>query len=148
MVELRPVTKKNFETIINLEVNHEQLQFVASNIYSIAESKIYPECVPLGIYVKDRPVGFLMYAFNRADESYWVCRLMIDRYFQGKGYGKEAMSQIIDELKKRPNCDYLKLSTSPGNLGAQRLYESLGFRKTGEIVEGEEVMRLDFTEGL
>ena len=84
MVELRPVTKKNFETIINLEVNHEQLQFVASNIYSIAESKIYPECVPLGIYVKDRPVGFLMYAFNRADESYWVCRLMIDRYFQGK----------------------------------------------------------------
>lgn len=148
MVELRPVTKKNFETIINLEVSQDQQQYVASNIYSIAESKIYPECIPLGIYVKDSAVGFLMYAFNRADESYWVCRLMVDRYFQGKGYGKEAMGLIIDELKKRPNCDHIKLSTMPGNISAQKLYQSLGFRKTDEIIDGEEVMRLDFTEDL
>ncbi|MAT43018.1 MAG: spermidine acetyltransferase [Anaerolineaceae bacterium] len=144
MVELRPVTKKNFEAIINLEVSQIQQKYVASNLFSIAESKIYPECIPLGIYVNDTPVGFLMYAFNADDESYWVCRLMVDRYFQGKGYGKQALKLVMDEIRKRPTCNHIKLSIEPGNMSAQKIYESLGFKKTGELVEGEEVMRLDF----
>jgi diamine N-acetyltransferase len=144
MVELRPVTKKNFEAIINLEVSQIQQKYVASNLFSIAESKIYPECIPLGIYVNETPVGFLMYAFNADDESYWVCRLMIDRYFQGKGYGKQALKLVMDEIRKRPTGNHIKLSIEPGNMSAQKIYESLGFKKTGELVEGEEVMRLDF----
>lgn len=146
MVELRPVTKNNFETIINLEVSQNQQQYVASNLFSIAESKIYPECIPLGIYDQDKAVGFLMYAFNAEDESYWVCRLMIDRYFQGQGYGKQALKVVIDEIKKRPTGDHIKLSIEPGNMSAQKIYESIGFQKTGEIIDGEEVMRLDFGE--
>lgn len=143
-VELRPVTKANFGPAINLEVSHDQVNFVASNLYSIAESKVYPECIPLVIYANDTPVGFLMYAFDNKDESYWICRLMIDRYFQGKGYGKDAMQQVIKEIQKRPNTDHVKLSISPSNQSAEKLYEQLGFKKTGEIVEGEEVMCLYF----
>ncbi len=146
MVELRPVTKKNFETIINLEVSQVQQKYVASNLFSIAESKVFPECVPLGIYVKDTPVGFIMYAFNADDDSYWVCRLMIDRYFQGKGYGRQALSQVLDEIRKRPACSHINLSIEPGNVVAQKIYESLGFQKSGEMVDGEEVMRLVFDE--
>ncbi len=143
-IELRPVTKSNFETVISLEVSDDQQQYVASNLYSIAESKIFPECIPLAIYESNRPIGFLMYAFNPNDESYWVCRLMIDRYFQGKGYGKKTMQAVINEIRKRPDCTHLKLSIEPGNQGAEHLYASLGFIKTGELVDGEEVMCLDF----
>lgn len=145
-VELRPVTKANFEEITSLEVSQDQHHHVASNLYSIAESKVFPECIPLGIYVGDRPVGFLMYAFNLQDESYWLCRLMIDRYYQGKGYGRKALKIIIDEVRKRPSCDHIKLSISPGNSAAESLYRSLSFEKTGEIIEGEEVMCLYFTD--
>ena len=144
MVELSPVTKDNFAAIINLEVSQDQQQYVASNLYSIAESKVYPECVPLGIYAKDKPVGFLMYAFNQEDGSYWVARLMIDRYFQGKGYGKAALELAIEQLKNKPICNHVKLSIEPGNHTAEKIYASLGFKKTSEIVDGEEVMRLDF----
>ena len=35
-IELRPVTKSNFEAIIQLEVSHDQQHYVASNLYSIA----------------------------------------------------------------------------------------------------------------
>ncbi len=143
-IELRPVTKANFGSVLNLEVSHEQVNFVASNLYSIAESKVYPECIPLVIYANDTPVGFLMYAFDNKDDSYWICRLMIDRYFQGKGYGREAMQLVINEIQKRPNTDHVKLSISPSNQSAEKLYEQLGFKKTGEIVEGEEVMCLYF----
>lgn len=143
-IELRPVTKSNFEAVIRLEVSDEQQQYVASNLYSLAESKVYPECIPLAIYDNNRLVGFLMYAFNLEDESYWICRLMIDRYFQGHGYAKQAMQSIIKEIRKRPKSSDLKLSIEPGNQAAEHLYASLGFIKTGEFVEGEEVMCLDF----
>jgi len=145
-VELRPVTKANFGSVVNLEVSQDQVNFVASNLYSIAESKVYPELIPLVIYVNETPVGFLMYAFDSKDKSYWICRLMIDRYFQGKGYGKEAMQQVIKEIQKRPNSDHVKLSINPYNQSAEKLYEKLGFQKTGEIVEGEEVMCLYFNQ--
>lgn len=69
-IELRPVTKSNFEAIIQLEVSHDQQHYVASNLYSIAESKVFPECIPLAIYDGNRPVGFLMYAFDNKDDSY------------------------------------------------------------------------------
>lgn len=146
-VELRPVTKANFGSVINLEVSQDQLNFVASNLYSIAESKVFPECIPLVIYANETPVGFLMYAFDNKDSSYWICRLMIDRYFQGKGYGLDAMQQVIKEIRKRPGSDFVKLSISPHNQAAEKLYQHLGFEKTGEIVEGEEVMCLHFEPG-
>jgi len=145
-VELRPVTKSNFEAIISLEVSEVQQRYVASNLYSIAESKIFPECIPLGVYHGDTLVGFLMYAFDYKKDSYWVCRLMIDRYFQGKGYGKKAMQLVINEIRKRPDCTQIKLSIEPGNKSAELLYKSLNFVKTGEIIEGEEVMCLNFEE--
>ncbi len=143
-IELRPITKDNFGSIINLEVSQDQVNFVASNLYSIAESKVYPECIPLAIYANGTPVGFLMYAFDHKDASYWICRLMVDRYFQGKGYGRQAMQQILVEIKKRPNIDFVKLSINPYNQAAEKLYSDLGFVKTGETVEGEEVMCLHF----
>lgn len=143
-VQLRPVTQDNFEKILNLEVSQVQQRYVASNLYSIAESKIFPECIPLGIYNGETPVGFLMYAFDYKKDNYWVCRLMIDRYFQGKGYGKKAMQMVIKEIRKRPDCTHIKLSIEPGNKAGEMLYRSLGFKKTGEIIEGEEVMCLIF----
>ena len=146
-IELRPVTQANFGSVINLEVSQDQVNFVASNLYSIAESKVYPECIPLVIYANDTPVGFLMYAFDNKDENYWICRLMIDRYFQGKGYGREAMRLVIQEIRKRPNIDLVKLSINPSNQSAEKVYSELGFVKTGELVEGEEVMCLHFETG-
>jgi diamine N-acetyltransferase len=146
-VELRPVTKANFGSVIDLEVSQDQINFVASNLYSIAESKVYPECTPLVIYANETPVGFLMYAFDNKDDSYWICRLMIDRYFQGKGYGREAMQLVVKEIQKRPNTDHVKLSINPSNQAAEKLYEQLGFTKTGEVIEGEEVMCLQFPKG-
>ncbi len=143
-VELHPVTQDNFGDVISLEVSHDQVNFVASNLYSIAESKVYPEFIPLVIYANNTPVGFIMYAYDEQDEGYWIFRLMIDRYFQGKGYGREALQLVIDEIKQKPGIDYVKLSINPLNHPAARIYEQLGFKKTGEIVEGEDVMCLFF----
>jgi diamine N-acetyltransferase len=71
---------------------------------------------------------------------------MIDAAHQGKGYGRAAMVEAIKRMREEPDCRQIALSYVPGNAAAAKLYESLGFVKTGEIIDGEEVVRLRFDE--
>ena len=52
-IVLRPIDAHNWREAIRLGVALEQRSFVASNLYSIAESKFEPEAVPMGIYAGD-----------------------------------------------------------------------------------------------
>jgi diamine N-acetyltransferase len=141
-VELREITRANWRQVIRLKVAKEQEHFIASNAFSLAESKYEPECVPLAIYDSETMVGFLMYAFDLDDKNYWIYRLMLDAKQQGKGYGRAAMLEAIQLLKEKPDCTQIAISYEPDNLVAEKLYLSLGFEKTGEIIEGEAVARL------
>ena len=76
---------------------------------------------------------------------YWIGRFMIDEKHQGKGYGKAAMARLIDFVKTKPNgCEAKSIYTSyvPNNHIAAKLYAGFGFKKTGQILNGEEVVRL------
>jgi len=141
-ITLRPVDKDNFRQCIGLDVNPEQRDFVASNVVSIAESKVYPQMVPLAVYNDDELVGFVMHSRSQETLRYWIVRLMIDARWQGKGYGKAATRALIDLMKQLNGCDEMFLCVVPENTSAQKLYSGLGFERTGEIDEGEIVMRL------
>ena len=52
------------------------------------------------------------------------------------------MIEAIKRMRAMPDCQEITLSIEPKNAVAAKLYESLGFRKTGEVIEGEVVMRL------
>ena len=58
-MEFKPVTVENFQECINLKLKKEQEDFCASNLYSIAESKVEPLVIPLCIYVNNTMVGFI-----------------------------------------------------------------------------------------
>ena len=66
---------------------------------------------------------------------------MIDRAFQKKGYGKEAVSLALDFIRTFPcgKADICWLSYEPENIVARRLYASFGFVETGET-DGEELI--------
>jgi diamine N-acetyltransferase len=49
---------------------------------------------------------------------------------------------MIEALRAKPGCRTIALSVHPDNAVARRLYGSVGFRETGEIEDGELVMRL------
>src|SRR5438270_13788412 len=126
-VALRALTKENYRQCLLLRVEEEQQEFVASNLQSIADAKVYAELIPLTIYHEDAMVGFLMYNSVPHDGVYWILRLMIDRQHQGKGYARDAMVQLIGQLKQYSDCAAIKISYEPANHVAERLYESLGF---------------------
>ena len=66
---------------------------------------------------------------------------MIDKAYQGKGYGKEAVRLALEFIKTLPcgTAEYCWLSYEPENDTARKLYSSFGFAETDEM-DGEEMI--------
>ena len=155
MLRLEKVTGKNVWEILKLEVLDDQKYFVAGNDTSIIEAYIAitgnGHAFPFGIYEGDTPVGFIMIGFDVDD--YWddapeiargnynLWRLMIDKKYQGKGYGKEAVRLALEFINTFPcgSAEYCWLSYEPENEAARNVYSSFGFSETGEM-DGEELI--------
>lgn len=155
MLYLEKVNGKNVWDILKLKVSEDQESFVASNEVSIIEAYTAITgngyAFPFGIYENDTPVGFLMVGFDIDD--YWtdapkiargnynLWRLMIDEAYQNQGFGKEAVRLALEFIKTFPcgKSEYCWLSYEPDNKAARQLYESYGFKETGEM-DGEELI--------
>ncbi len=141
-VTLRPITWENFQTVLGLTLHPGQEKFVTDNAVSIAMAHVEPTFIPLGVYAGDDLVGFTMYGQHPNTGAWWVIRLMIDREHQGKGYGRAAMTAVIEMMAERVGCAEIVTSFNPANAVAAGLYASLGFRPTGEVEDGEALVRL------
>lgn len=153
MLRLEKVNGKNVWDILQLSVKEEQSNFVAGNDISIIEAYTTITgggyAFPFGIYEDHTPVGFLMIGYDT--DEYWLdapkiakgnynlWRLMIDKEYQHKGYGKEAVKLALDFIRTKPcgEAACCWLSYEPDNLVAKELYRSFGFIETGDM-DGEE----------
>lgn len=139
MVELREVTKENFEELIRLSVAENQASFVASNVYSLAQAGVYHETsFPFAIYADDNLVGFIMMGYYEKENQYTLWRFMIDKKYQGKGYGKSALKLAVNYMISNFGIKELGTGTHCENFVAQSLYKSIGFKETGEI-DGDQI---------
>ena len=157
MLKLKKINRKNVADILNLEVFDNQKSFVATNNSSIIEAYIAitenNHVFTFGIYKDDAPIGFLMigYDVNSDDEgapkidkgNYNIWRLMIDKKFQGKGFGKKAMDLALEFVNTFPcgTAKYCWLSYISDNDMARQLYKSVGFVETDEK-DGEEIVAI------
>jgi len=141
-VNLREITQKTLWPVMNLEVAESQMSFVAPNAHSIAEAHFSDYAWFRGIFYGDQPVGFVMLYVDREQPRYFLWRLMIDKNHQRKGYGFQAMQQVIDHVRSIPEAVELETSYRPGEGSPAPFYYKLGFEETGEVLEGENVLRL------
>ena len=144
MITLKEIDRGNFFDVIKLGVDDEQKGFVATNVFSLAQAKAFPECVPLAIYEDEVLVGFTMYCMDQEDHEYWIYRLMIDTKHQSKGYGKAAMEKLIERIQDDKQHRVIYISFEPENMRAQQLYEKLGFEVDGRVIDGEIVYKLEY----
>jgi len=140
-ITFRQITTETFRECIGLKVREDQ-RFVASNVYSIAQSRIEPEYVPLAIYHDETMVGFIMYSIDPVKGELYLCRFMIDEKYQGKGYGKESLALLRKIAEDTPGIGRIELSTKPDNRHGIKVYEKAGFEDTGVLDDGEEVFVL------
>jgi diamine N-acetyltransferase len=152
MPEILPVTKDNWKELIRLKVREDQTHFVASNLYSIAQSQFgddyegHWDLYPFGIYDGTTPVGFLMYALNfeHPNQQAFIQRLMVGDQFQGKGYGRFGMERMLEIFRADERIKEVGISYEPENDVARKLYARLGFVETGRMLgeEAEAVLQL------
>jgi diamine N-acetyltransferase len=158
MVYLRKITWANLNECIALDVTEDQQNFIDSNVYALAQA--YVACtnddfppISYAIYNESETVvGLVILVHRHARENkyyhqncYEVISFMIGKQFQGKGYGREAFKQVLEEIEKFPEgkAKYIFLSYDPKNEVAKRLYASYGFVETGIINSlGEQVAKL------
>lgn len=144
MVSLKEINEDNFRAVVGMKLEGEQSKYVASNVYSLAQAWLYPEeAKPYAIYKEEEIVGFMMLDWDEEERECGIWRFMIANDQQGKGYGRKALEYAVNRIKETGKFDYVSLDYAPGNNVGKHLYESVGFRETGEIEEGEIIMKLD-----
>jgi diamine N-acetyltransferase len=141
-VTLRKVTEDTVRTICDLSVREEQKQFGASNAVSIAQAYFSEYAWFRAIYADETPVGFLMLYDRPEKPEYFLWRLMIDVRYQGVGFGRRALDLLIEYVRTRPGAVELLTSVHQAPGGPQGFYEKMGFVLTGDLEEGEALMRL------
>ena len=159
MIHLEKIDAKNIWDVLELKVAKAQKNFVASNDISViqAYTAIGTGCqaFPFAIYNDKRAVGFLMVGYNEAalyeldgeeppaslknNSSLW--RLMIDKRYQKRGYGREAIRLALEFIRTWPcgEAELCSLSYEPENEVARELYHTFGFAENGEM-DGDEIV--------
>ena len=132
--------------IFKIQIDKSQKYFVDSIDECIKRSKKY-NLKSLCIYDNDILIGFTMYGFKKKlfnTKQMLIDHFIIDKVFQGNGYGKVAFSKLLDLIKKEAD-NKIFLSVHRKNYSAIHLYEKYGFKFTGKYNKYlEKIMVLEY----
>lgn len=144
-IRLEPVTVASRAAVERLETAPGQEGFVESVAECLAEADRRRCWRPVGVYDGDALIGFAMYGFFWEYLPFgrlWLDRLLIDRRFQGRGYGRAALAALLERLEPGvPQKADLpqRGGGQPAGCGAVRvlrlpLYRRAGHpRRTGDV---------------
>ena len=112
-----------------LEVGDDQKSYVADPVVILAKAYIFRKfrTRAFWIYHEDGAVGMGLYFDRPEKECYDLSQFLIDKHFQGRGYGKEALSLVLSELRQDGKYTKVMLSYVEGNKTARKLFEQFGF---------------------
>jgi RimJ/RimL family protein N-acetyltransferase len=108
---------------------------------SIEDNNRYPIVIING----EEAVGFFVLhqgmdisPFSTNPQAILLRALSINILHQGKGYGKEAMKLVPLFVKRNfPQVNEIVLAVNERNIGAKKMYDSVGFIDQGEKRMGE-----------
>lgn len=148
-MKLIDITKNNWEKIVCLTTNKENMptlceEYVASNAFSIVQAKYEETWITKAIKQDEKIIGFTMYGYCEEQKFYELCRIMIDKKYQGHGFGTKAIKMVLEEMKNIKNCKEVFLSTDSENMRGKHIYEKIGFINTGKKIDDEELYYYKF----
>lgn len=150
-LRFEPVTRENQQAVLALRAAPEQAGFVEPVAECLQEAGRVRAWRPVAIYQGQTLVGFAMYGCfwrHLPFQQVWLDRLLIDRQYQGQGYGKAAVRGLVRRLEWEYTTEKVYLSVVERNQAALGLYQRLGFRPTGKRdKKGERILVLSGGSG-
>jgi len=138
MISLKEVDENNWIAVSRLSVRDEQKAFLDHPLGIIARGYVYRNCNPkvFAIANDDTIVGVaLVRNLDEEPACYDLQQFMIDRQFQNKGFGTDALKLILLLLKDEMKYDCVEVCVNKLDDSALRLYEKNGFVDTGYVDE-------------
>ena len=138
MVKLIEITEENWLEAASLSVKEEQKEFLAPAVGILARGYVYRNCNPKVFVIENDGVivGLsLVREFSDEPLGYDLQQFMIDRRYQGRGYGTAALQLILDKLRSEGHYDRVEVCVKKKDAEAIRLYEKAGFVDSGYIDE-------------
>lgn len=145
-IRLAAVTAELRSRIAALELAPGQENLVADNASSLEEADEDEDARPRAVFAGDDLVGFLMYDATSDGDNALIYRFMIDRAFQGRGYGKAALQLVLVEIRALDHIRRISICYEPENEGARQLYAKAGFVEDGLDEDGEMIAHLDLRD--
>lgn len=143
-VKLELLDRFNWDQTLDITLQPEQLAFVPSVMYSLAQSAFEKQDA-YGVRLDDAMVGLVL--VGKVGSMSWITRIYVDAEYQGLGIGTEALTQLISNLKLRSS--EIRTSYARGNGAAEALFQKLGFYPLPEVLDEEIVLIYEGTrEGL
>ncbi|SEN61641.1 diamine N-acetyltransferase [Amphibacillus marinus] len=149
MIFLEKVTDDNIDELIALKVAENQIKFIATtNLRCLADAYVFNQdgipTTTFAIYADKIVVGFVMYIYDTLDHEsfrseifygkkcYFIWHFMIDKRYQGLGYGNLSFKKILLNIENCSNreAEYVALFYAKNNSKAERLCTSFGFDTT------------------
>ena len=146
-VTLREITNENRDAVVAIRVAPSQERFVGTVDGALRDAQEIPEGKPWcrAIYAHDQPVGFVMLSWNvtpdppRIIGPWFLWKLLVDEEHQLCGYGHAAVWLVADIVRANGAAQLLT-SCVPGNDGPEPFYQHIGFRRTGDLDENDEII--------
>ena len=129
MIRLLDVNEENWLRVRSLTVADEQKGFLDSTLGILARGYVYRACRARGIAIADDDeiVGAaLVRDLDEEPACSDLQQLMIDRRYQGRGYGTAALRSILSELEAERKYPCVEVCVKHADTVALRLYEKLG----------------------
>lgn len=94
----------------------------------------YDVVIAFDIYLGDAVIGFAMIE-KVTKRTFFLWNYAIDSEYQNKGYGTEALRELIALLRERYKIWVLTTTYIWGNEHAKHVYEKVGFIETDVVDE-------------
>lgn len=136
MIELKNITQKDMDICLSLSVASWQEKYAAPVADSLARAYVNPDhLIPLIIHLDEVPIGFLLFHLHPKTDNILLQEFLIDRHFQSKGYGTDALRKFVKYAEQIEPFQTLYTITAIGNTWAKHTLEYAGFMRGAVDIE-------------
>jgi len=99
----------------------------------------------LRVYVSEDGAPLGIVGLDEVNRNFKTARLWVvagEKNCCGRGYATEAAQRLMDWARAEHGVRRFISSTTPDNAPSLRVHEKLGFRRTGQVVDGEIIFEL------
>ncbi len=142
MIDLREVDETNWR--LPLQVAPDQKKFVSEPFRLLARAYAYRNSRSRALVIYDSaseqaaPVGMAMYYDCEPMQAYCLSQLFIDEKYQRRGYGRQSMQALMQQMREDGKYQKVILCYVEGDIAAETLYTKLGFTLNG-VRDGDEI---------